>query len=353
MKDPLLGAVLEATLLLRTLADEPARPREALARLRELQEAYPAVGIDLLWEEETYDATVHYDLLLSRAGEGTVSLSYCADRGVPWPMRGVHRWREGDLVRVNETFLTVERAVANLDFIWEAAPIVERLINACLIDQELIRNPIELSDDELQAAMDAFRRAHRLYRAEDTHRWLERRGLGVDALERMVAGEALVARLRQRVADGQVEPYFEEHRPEYDTVRIARFTVQDASEAIQIAAEIRDSRLDFYAAAECQALLGVAAVADSPLFELVRRGEAAPELAAAIFDTRPGEVVGPVATDGGFAIVRVLALQSASLDSPTRLAVERRLFAAWLEARRREAQIEWFWGNAAQTTTAA
>ena len=277
MKDALLRAVLEATALLRTLADEEARPAGALARLRELQAAYPSLGIDLLWEEETYDVSVHYDLLLSRAGEGTVSVSYCADRGVPWPLRGVHRWREGDLVRVNETMLTVDRAVANLDFIWNEAPIVERLINACLIDQELSRDPIELSDEEHQRAMDAFRRAHRLYRAEDTHRWLERRGLTVEGLETLVANEALVVRLRERVTAGRVEGYFAEHRDEFDAARIARFEVAEATDAVRIATSIRESRLDFYAAAECQALARDGRVCRGAFFELVRRGEASPE----------------------------------------------------------------------------
>ena len=60
-----------------------------------------------------------------------------------------------------------------------------------------------------------------------------------------------------------------------------------------------------------------------------------------------------MATDGGFTIVRVLDLTPALLNGPTRLAVERRLFDAWLEERRQAAQIEWFWGNAAQTSPAA
>jgi putative peptide maturation system protein len=353
MKDALLGAVLEATMLLKTLADAEARPSQALERVRELQTAYPVLDIDVLWEEEAYDASVHYDLLLNRAGEGTVSLSYSADRAVPWPMRGVHRWREGDLVRVNETMLTVERAIANLDFIWDQAPIVERLINACLIDQELVRNPIELSDEDLQASMDAFRRAHRLYRAEDTHRWLERRGLTIEALERLVTSETLVARLRERVADGRVETYFEEHSCELDTARIARFSVVDGIDAMRIVAAIRDGALDFYAAAERQALTGGGSDFGGAFFEVVRRGAASPDLASAVFGARAGEVVGPVVADDGFSIARVLDLTPACLDGPTRLVIERRLLDGWLEERRQAAQIEWFWGNAAQTTPAA
>ncbi len=89
------------------------------------------------------------------------------------------------------------------------------------------------------------------------------------------------------------------------------------------------------------------------LFAVVRRGECSPELATAVFDAAVGEVVGPVHGDGGYAIVRVLELSPARLDGPTRLAVERRLFEAWLEERRTAARIEWYWGNVVQTAAAA
>jgi hypothetical protein len=49
----------------------------------------------------------------------------------------------------------------------------------------------------------------------------------------------------------------------------------------------------------------------------------------------------------------VLEQTPACLDGSTRLIVERRLFEAWLEEKRQAAQIEWFWGNAAQTTPTA
>lgn len=90
---------------LMMLSREGIRPEEAKARLRTLQQQYPDTGMDLLWEEEAYDRSVHYDILLHLTREGTVSLSFCPDRALPWPMRGVQRWNEADLVRINNTVL--------------------------------------------------------------------------------------------------------------------------------------------------------------------------------------------------------------------------------------------------------
>ena len=73
---------------------------------------------------------MHYDALLHRDGEGTVSLSYCPERTLPWPLRGVQRWSEMNLVRVNATDPEVDQAVALLDFIWDDAPMLKRLVDA-------------------------------------------------------------------------------------------------------------------------------------------------------------------------------------------------------------------------------
>src|SRR5262249_25679437 len=159
--------------------------------------------------------SVHYDTLLHLAGEGTVSLSFCPEQTLPWPLRGVHRWSEKDLVRVNTTVLKVEQAIAYLDFIWNDAPILKRLVHACLIQETLDQDPIPLSDDEMQLALDAFRQVRQLHKAEDTYRWMEQRGLTHEKLERRVAHEARVAKLRDRVTAGRVEAYFETHRADF------------------------------------------------------------------------------------------------------------------------------------------
>src|SRR5690606_13342695 len=106
------------------LARERVRPAEAQRRLQEVHRRHPHTRLDLVWEEEAYNAAVHYDTLLHLPGEGTVSLSLCADQALPWPLRGVHRWDEGDLVRVNNTVLSVDQAIATLDFIWDEARLI-------------------------------------------------------------------------------------------------------------------------------------------------------------------------------------------------------------------------------------
>jgi putative peptide maturation system protein len=115
-------------------------------------------------------------------------------------------------VRVNQRPLKVDLAIACLYSLWDEVRLVERLLNTCLIQEALEQEPIELSGAVLQQAMDAFRRARRLYTAGETREWMERHGITHEKLEQLIASQSIVNRLRERVTAGQVEPYFEARR---------------------------------------------------------------------------------------------------------------------------------------------
>jgi putative peptide maturation system protein len=272
---------------LMTLVNEGVRPPEAKARLRFLQKRHPDTSMNLVWEEDVYDGSMHYDALLRLPEGATVSLSFCPARALPWPLRGAHRWSEAELARVNNTILRVDQAIACLDFIWHEAPILNRLINVCLIQEEFEEHPIELTDAELQRGMDAFRRAQQLYHAEDTHRWMQQRGLTQEQFERLVADNLALAKLRDRVAEGRVEAYFAQARAAFDTVQLARLTFADEESARQTQRQIQAGEVDFYQAAQRQFLVA-GGEAERALFATLRRTEAAAELATAVFEAAPG-----------------------------------------------------------------
>jgi putative peptide maturation system protein len=351
MNDSLRQATVDGLDYLLALQREGVRPADARAPLAAGRGRHPDLAIDLLEEEESYDQSVHYDVLLRRAGEGTVSLSYCPERAIPWPLRGVHRWSEAELVRVNATVLKVDQAVACLDFIWNEAPIIERLVNWCLIQEELAREPIVLSDAELQEAMDNFRSAKKLFTAEATNRWLERHGMTHQSLEGYVADQALLARLRDRIAADGVERYFRQHPGDFDTARVARLEVGDESRASELARQIRAGALDFSAAAE-RCFFEMAERGAPPregLLAVIKRRQAAPALREQLFAAVPGQLIGPVPVETGYALMRLLTIIPAELDGRTNATIKHILFEEWLAERRRAARIEWCWGKASKT----
>ncbi|SNT62161.1 putative peptide maturation system protein [Streptosporangium subroseum] len=318
---------------------EPGRAREALGELRE---RYPEAVFRLLWQREEYDGSLHYDLLIKESEHGTVSLSWCPDRALPWPLRGVHRASELLLLRVNGVDMQIPDAIAQLDFLWDEARLTDRLVTACLLQEELYESPIAFSEAELQEAVDAFRRARGLVTAQVTREWMELHSLSVRDLEELVAGEAAVARLRDRVTAGQVESYFAEHRGEFDRVRVARLVYSDQTHARRAAEQVLDGA-DFYAVAEREFLTGRASgdlFGDLPADELGQGEKGVVEA---------GDVLGPIPLGDEFAVLKVLSVETAALDDRTRQRVGRVLFDEWIAERRKSAKIEWFWGNTART----
>src|SRR5262249_45595798 len=155
MKEKLTHTLADTLDCLFTFSREGTGPEEAKERFRRVRRQHLDTEMDLLWQVEGCDQSVHYDALLHLPGEGTISLSFCPDRALPWPLRGVHRWSDKDLLCVNTTVLRVDQAVACLDFIWDEAALAERLVNVCLIQEALAEYPVEVTPAELQETLDA------------------------------------------------------------------------------------------------------------------------------------------------------------------------------------------------------
>ncbi|HLL21046.1 MAG TPA: TIGR04500 family putative peptide maturation system protein [Kofleriaceae bacterium] len=340
--------IIEVLDFLDAVNRESMRPQEARQKLRLLQSNWPGFGMELVWEAESYDESLHYDVLLRHGDGATVALSVCLDRALPWPLRGVRRWSDAELAQVNGQLLTMQHAVDLLDVVWNEAPIRDRLINACLVKEELERYPIEIEHDELQRAVDGLRRAHKLYSVEETLRWMQQRGLSHEDLELLAAHNLRFIKLRERVTAAYVEAFFENQRSDFDTADVARLECGDAATATHIYDQIMAGELGFFEAAQRQFVAG--AQQQGTLFARLRRRDIPEALGKKIFSANPGDVIGP--EDDGLVVTRVLSRTDARLET-ARGAVEELLFERWLAERRRSARITWHWGTTDRTHHAA
>jgi putative peptide maturation system protein len=330
------------------LQREGVVPRQALARLGPLQERHPEMEMDLAWHEEAFARVVEYSALLRLPGDGTLSLGFCPERAVPWPLRGAYHSREEEIVRVDQWRLTLLDVMTFLDFIWKDTGLIRQLVDQALIATEAARRALEPTDAELQDAMDEFRQAHGLITVAATVRWLDERGLTQAALEQKVAERLRRSLLRERIAGPGVEDYFERRGDDFDTVSVARLTLPDEAGAREVFAAVRQGTITFLDAAQ-QAFLASDPRPGQSLFVRLRRADLAAPQAELLFGLQPGEIAPPTASGGGFEIVQVLGSEPARLDDATRERIKDVLFAAWLDTRRSEADIEWFWGDAAAT----
>ena len=340
MSERIHAAICEASALLVTLRRDKVAPEAAWRAFLELRQRHAGIWMNLVWEEETYGADLHYDILLE-ADQGTFSLSYCADEQTPWAVRGLQRVNESLVVRVNDRPLRISQAMTCLDYVWGELHIGRHLIHVSLVEQELLQMGLEASPDEMAEAMLHFRHKRDLYTVEQVERWLVEHGTSQAMLENHVRDEVLRDKLRRRVATGQEAAYFERHRREFDRVRAARFHVADAAQAGRLHDKLRREPQQFLAMAQAHFLEHGA---DGDLWVTLRRGELEPEQAELVFATPAGQVAPPVPSGEGYDLVLVLQHLAAELDVATRETIIGLVFDEWLEEKRRTARVEWFWG---------
>jgi parvulin-like peptidyl-prolyl isomerase len=210
-------------------------------------------------------------------------------------------------------------------------PLVREALAAQLIQQQARHAGLSATDEELQAAADAFRRRHGLHTAADTQAWLAARSLSVDDFEAALQQEVLAAKLRSHLTAVGVDGTFAAHPAGFERLRLAQVLVGREDLARELASQVHEEGRDLADVAREQGL------------HLVRverfRKELNGPLATALESVGVGELVGPVGTPRGFALVLVEERRPAELDGATRQCIQDELFADWLAARLREANI--------------
>jgi putative peptide maturation system protein len=337
------GTLHDVYELLRALDRDRSGPNEALARLARTRGRGELAELDLVWERSAFDGALHFDALLPSAA-GTLSMSWCSERGVPWPLRGVQRNADADLVRVDGYTLQVAMAIALMDLVWGDDDILTRLIDAAILQKQQGLLEVELSeitDDQLQHAMNEFRRRRNLLTAGDTERWLAEHGLDQSRLE-AILGERLVRSLiRDRVIAPQIDAYLADVTP-FDRVTLEWLAADDAEQAHALFAGVRDGETTL--AGEAGQRFAAGGPAPEP-FVRFRRRDLPAAAAAHLFGASPGALVAPFELGGEHRVARVLAIAPADPTDPDIAEqVREACFAEWLAERRRAADIEWFWG---------
>jgi putative peptide maturation system protein len=308
----------------------------------------------LVWEEQPYTNAVHYDALLSVTGGDTISLSVCPTSDTPWPLRGARLTSDHDLLRVNGETMRVDEAMGVIDFIWDDARVVGRLVEFSLVNAELRRRALTPSPADLQRALDEFRRARGLVTAAATHEWLDAQRMSHARLEQLVESQAQLFALRRAVAaEIGVEAHWAVHPGAFDVARVARLRLRDRDRAERLGGELRGGR-EFYTAVEDEFAAGRVLDIRGGMLAVLRRHEMSAALARTVFAAAPGDVVGPIDGDGTYDLVRVIHTEPATLDDDdTRHAVVDAIFEQWLADRRRAAKVEWLWGPAEPDEPAA
>jgi putative peptide maturation system protein len=224
-------------------------------------------------------------------------------------------------------------------------------VDSYLIQEEIERNPIHISDLEMQQGIDGFRRANKLYTPEATYAWMSQQGMSHDELEIFVANNIAIEKVRERVSRGLVEETFEKQRSDFDIVKFVEVVTDTEGVAGLAKTALLSSGEEFLRFA-AEHLRDGGPGHSSPdgvvvNVQAVRRYKAVELEVDALFSehANANDVVGPMRTRHGLVVWKILSYAPAVLDEATRHEVERAIFNRWLSDKRRIANIEWYWGR--------
>ena len=336
--DPVTASLRDVLAFLQALASERVAPPDALERLAALRAALPALTIDLVWDTGQADGAVHYDALIrGPSADQTVTLSVSPDGGLPFPLRGAHRWTDRELVRVDGTELGVADAMTALEGLWREARLLERIVDTAIVRRELDRAPIALDEADTQLALDRFRSAHGLLTAADTDAWLRSHGLAPDQLVAIACEALLLERLRHRTVGDAVATRFAASPADFDRIDLVWFEAPSEAAAGDLAGAIAGGADDFLAAADRTVAARGRGSITYGTERRERLGTAAVLTAGAVL---------PLRLSGRPVVARIRSVTPAVLDDATRQALETALFDGWLAEQRARAVTDWNWGPA-------
>lgn len=211
-----------------------------------------------------------------------------------------------------------------------------------LVIQRSIRDrALSVSDEELQAASDDFRREQSLERAVDTHSWLNECSWSIDRLELHLERKLLQVKLMSDVAtDDAIRQHFAEHRRAYDQAALAHLVVSDRAVAQELLSQIDEDDADFESLVR-QHSLDTATNQNGGRVGLTNRLSMSPLIESHVFAASEGTVIGPFETKSGFHLIKVERLISGQLDENVTAAIRQDVFATWLDQQIKAANVEW------------
>lgn len=198
---------------------------------------------------------------------------------------------------------------------------------------------ITVSEEELQASGDEFRRSHQLLTASETEAWLAQQRISIEDWYEGIRVKLLEKKLKEHLFSAEVDSYYLSNRKEFKRVALSQILVRDLTEAFQIVQALRQENASFCALAieysqgkQSKERGGFAGIHYLPRLM--------PEVSAAICNANAGEVIGPIQTKLGYHILRVEQWFPVELNESVRQEVIESRFQTWLREHQRHSAIK-------------
>lgn len=220
----------------------------------------------------------------------------------------------------------------------QIASIVEQIVTRKIIISAAAEVGIEVDTEELQQSADNIRLLSKLRSADETLLWLKKNSLSVDDFEEMVYTNVISGKLAEYLFGRKVEAWFFEHQLDYGGAVIYEVILDDEDLGMELFYELREGEVSFSEVAHQY-------IQDKELRRvggyrgIVRRKELKAEISAAVFASKPPQVIKPIVTSKGIHLILVEELIQPELDDKLCYQIMSDLFAEWVKGKVEEVEV--------------
>jgi parvulin-like peptidyl-prolyl isomerase len=208
--------------------------------------------------------------------------------------------------------------------------VIEEIITRKIIASAAAEAGIKVEIEELQKAADNIRLMGKLKSADDTWAWLQKHGLSLDDFEEVIYNNVISGKLAQHLFADKVEPFFVEHKLDYAGVVMYEVVLDDEDLAMELFYGIQEGEMSFYEVAH-QYIQDTELRRKGGYQGIVRRKELKPEISAAVFATKPPQILKPIVTSKGIHLVLIEEIVQQQLDDKLRSKIILDLLSTWLK----------------------
>jgi len=246
--------------------------------------------------------------------------------------------REITALKVNGQEISLGK-ILNQARIHNSFPLLDERIELELLNQAAMELSLEVTDEELQAAVNQLRLSLGLYSAADTIAWLERIGIELDDLEEMMIPKIIRRKIRENVSKDKVDKYFNENILSFEEALLSQLVTAEEGEIQELKYQIKEEGADFNSMAREYSIDETTRLAGG-FMGTVTRSVLDPETEAGVFGASAGDIVGPFKTDSGYRLIKIENFKKPALTDDIIESIKDILYRQWLVNQRRKASVE-------------
>ena len=230
---------------------------------------------------------------------------------------------------LSEIVIAQDEIVSYLKKNLQLKEIYEKVLAQRVVEQACQERDITLTPEEIQAEANKTRREKRLEKAADTLAWLKEEMLAPDDWEAGIRDRLLSQKLAKFLFDKEIQKVFAQNKIDYEQVSLYQIVVSSDKLAQELFFQIEEREISFYEAAHLYDI-DEKRRCQCGYEGKLQRAKLKADLAAAIFKSQPGEVVGPIQIAQSYHLLMVEEFIPAELTPETYQEILDRMFKQWL-----------------------